>query len=301
MSVAELLFEVMAPVVLIVALGAVAGPRLGFDAGTLSRLAYWVLGPAFMFSIFAHTDLDGATAGRLGVTALAGILAASLVAYVTSSGLRHRPKQRSATLMSSAYGNVGNAGLAISAFALGEDILDRASVLMLVGMMTGTVLGIWLATADQHGGVMAIRRAFVSPLVVAAGVALAVNAANVQVPAAIDRSTGLVGGALIPVMLLTLGLSLATAKNISVSSSAAVVMVAKLLVAPAAAYGVATLLGLTDDTRAVATIQASMPPAVFCVLLAMEFDLEPDQTTNDVVVATLASLVSLPIVLAFVT
>ncbi len=291
----------MAPVVAIVAVGALAGPRLGLDSGTLSKLAYWVLGPAFMFSIFSKTELDSATAGRLGLAAAAGIVASFAVAYVAATATGHVGKPRSSVLMTSAYGNVGNAGLAISAFALGEEILDRASVLMLVGMISGTVLGIWLATAGEHGGFVAVRRAVVSPLVIAAGVALVVNWADLAVPAALDRPTNLVGQALIPVMLLTLGLQLASANSVRVTGSATVVMVAKLLVAPAVAYVVASALGLDGDSRAVATIQAAMPPAVFCVLLAMEFDLEPNQTTNDVVVATIASLVSLPIVLALVT
>jgi len=291
----------MAPVVAVVGVGALAGPRLGLDSGTLSRLAYWLLGPAFMFSIFSKTELDGPTAGRLGLAAGAAIVASFVVAYLAGTATGRVGRPRSSMLMTSAYGNVGNAGLAISIFALGEDILDQAGVLMLVGMMSGTVLGIWLATADKHGALPAVRRAVVSPLVIAAGVALAVNWIDLAVAPALDRSADLVGQALIPVMLLTLGLQLTSIRVVRITTSATVVIVAKLVVAPAVAYMAATALGLDGDSRAVVTIQASMPPAVFCLLLAMEFDLEPDQTTNDVVVATLASLVSLPVVLAFVT
>ena len=45
MSVANVLFDILAPVALIVALGAVTGPRLGIDVATLSRLAYWGVRP----------------------------------------------------------------------------------------------------------------------------------------------------------------------------------------------------------------------------------------------------------------
>ncbi|MFT4989095.1 MAG: putative permease [Acidimicrobiales bacterium] len=47
-------------------------------------------------------------------------------------------------------------------------------------------------------------------------------------------------------------------------------------------------------------LQAAMPPAVFCMVLALEHDLEADRTTNDVVVVTIASLLTLPLALTLV-
>ena len=51
MSLANVLLDVLGPVAVLVALGAVLGPRLQIDLGSLSRLAYWVFGPAFVFGL----------------------------------------------------------------------------------------------------------------------------------------------------------------------------------------------------------------------------------------------------------
>ena len=44
-----------------------------------------------------------------------------------------------------------------------------------------------------------------------------------------------------------------------------------------------------------------MPPAVFVALLAMEHEFEVERITSAVVVTTMVSVVTLPIVLALVT
>ena len=63
MSVAEVLIDVMAPVALLVVLGAATGRRLGIEVSTLSRFSFAVLGPAFVFSILADAVLDGTVQG----------------------------------------------------------------------------------------------------------------------------------------------------------------------------------------------------------------------------------------------
>ena len=48
-------------------------------------------------------------------------------------------------------------------------------------------------------------------------------------------------------------------------------------------------------------IQSSMPPAVFCAVVALEFDMEPDRTTRTVLGTTLLALLTIPIALIAVT
>ncbi|MEE9413956.1 MAG: hypothetical protein V3V01_01655, partial [Acidimicrobiales bacterium] len=205
MSVMQLLVDVLGPVVLLVAIGALTGPRLAIDAATLSKLAYWVFGPAFVFELFVASELAGGTVARLALAGLAGMLVAGLVAFALGSLANLQQRIRAAGVMTSAYGNVGNAGLAISAFALGDDALAAAAVLMLVINVTGVMVGIGLATAQTSGVSSAVRRALTAPMTLATIPAILLNASNTDVPLVIDRTVGLLGGALIPVLLYTLG------------------------------------------------------------------------------------------------
>ncbi len=300
MDTVQLLIDVLGPVVLIVATGAVAGPRLRLDVTTLSKLAYWVLGPAFVFDVFATTTLSADTAIRLVAAGAASVGASAIVASALVRPIGLGGSAGSAAIMCSGYGNVGNAGLAICAFALGDDALDQAGVLMVTVMFLGTLLSVWLGTRQTESALSAARRAVLSPMVIAAIVGLGLNLIDIELPLAAERAIATGARGLIPVMLITLGLQLAATQSLRWLRSTSVVTVAKLVVAPLAGAGVAVALGLSGDDLGVVILQAAMPPAVFCMVLALEHDLESQRTTNDVVATTLAALISLPIALALV-
>jgi len=301
MDTLQLLLDVLGPVVLIVGIGGVVGPRLGLDIPTLSKLAYWILGPAFVFNIFATTTLEAATAIRLVAAGTASVLGAAVLATVLAPSFRLRDAAASATIMSSAYGNVGNAGLAIAVFALGDDILDRAGVLMVTIMFLGTLLSVWLGTRQTASALAAARRALLSPMILAGIIGFVVNLVGLDLPLVVNRAVSTIAGALIPVMLLTLGSQLAVVGSLRWMRSTSLVAIAKLIAAPLIGWAVAAALGLEGDDRAVVILQCAMPPAVFCMVLALEHDLEGERTTNDVVATTLAALVTLPIALLIVT
>jgi len=300
MDTAELLINVLGPVVIIVAAGAVIGPRLGLEGPTLSKLSYWILGPAFVFNIFSTTTLGAETAAKLVFAGVASVVAAAAVAGALAPLLGLRGAAASATVMTSAYGNVGNAGLAICAFALGEDALDQAGVLMVTIMFCGTLLAVWLGTRQKQSSLAAARDALVSPMIVAAIIGFVMNVADVSAPTLVDRAIATTAQGLIPTMLVTLGIQLVATGRPRWLNSTGVVGVAKLAVAPLVGWLVAHALGLDGDDRGVVILQSAMPPAVFCMVLALEHDLEADRTTNDVVSTTIAALITLPIALTLV-
>ncbi len=298
MSTISLFLDVLGPVVILVAVGAIAGTRLSISASSLSTLAFWVLGPAFVFNLFSTSGLELGTVAKLAAAGVAGMAAAIAVAAVGNRAIGSSPSVAAASTITSAYGNVGNAGLAITVFALGDDALAAAGVLMLVINVLGITLGVGLASRQEAGVVEAIRRAVTAPMTLAAILAIALNVFDWGVPLVAERSVGLLAGALIPVMLFTLGLQLAATGIGKPSADLGITIGAKLIVAPAAATAVAFALGLTGDFLGAVAIQSAMPPAVFCMVLAMETNLEPERVTSAVVTTTLVSLVTLPVVLA---
>lgn len=293
--------DVLGPVVVLVIVGAVAGPRLGLSTDTLAPLAYWMLGPAFVFDLLAGADVGSGLVVRLVVAGLAGMVAAGGVAVVAGRAAGLGRSLRSATTLTAVYGNVGNAGLAITAFALGDHALPAATVLMITINITGIMLGIGLASARSSSVTRAVFAAVRAPMTLAAAAAVAVNVVDADIPLVVDRSVGLLAGALIPVMLVTLGLQLATSRRVRPGASLAISSTAKLIAAPVAAALVGSAVGLDGDDLGAVLIQSAMPPAVFCVLIALQHDLEPEEVTSTVVTTTLLALITLPVVLAVAT
>ena len=297
MSVANVILDVLAPVAILVVLGAALGPRLHIDVGGLSRLAYNVFGPAFIFAVLAGADLERGVVARLVLAGLAGMASAVALAVLWSRITGAGYELTAATAITSSYGNVGNAGLAIVAFSLGDQALPVAGVLMLTINLTGLVLSVVLAEARSRSPLPALGKALATPMAIAGAISLLVNLSGVDLPVVVDRSIGLLADALIPVMLLTLGMQLAKSGRPTWSNDLGVVLVAKLALAPLVAGLAASALSLGGDFLDAVVIQSAMPPAVFAAVIAIESDLAPDRVTAAVVLTTLLSALTLPVVL----
>ena len=297
MSVANVIFDVLAPVAILVGLGAALGPRLNVGIGGLSRLAYNVFGPAFIFAVLAGADLERGVVVRLVLAGLAGMAAAVALAVLWSRIPGAGYELTAAAAITSSYGNVGNAGLAIVAFFLGEQALPIAGVLMLTINLTGLVLSVGLAEARSRSPLPALGRALATPMAIAGAISLLVNLSGVDLPVVVDRSIGLLADALIPVMLLTLGMQLIKSGRPSWSNDLGVVLIAKLALAPLVAGLAASALSLGGDFLDAVVIQSAMPPAVFAAVIAIESDLAPERVTAAVVLTTLVSALTLPVVL----
>lgn len=293
----QVLVDVLAPVFAIVGIGYLLAQTVDITPKALATLSYWVLGPAFIFDVLATAELEAAVVGKVVV---ASVLVMVVVGGVTAVGMRMGGigfSALAATVMTAVYGNVGNFGLAISAFALGEPVLPIAGIVMVTVNTLGILIGVGLATA-RHGSLSrAIVTALASPLALAVIPALAVNISNIQLPLWADRPMSLLAAALIPVMLLTLGVQLAGMPRALPKPLVAVPIGMKLVAAPLVAVAAVALVSLEAPASQVVILQAAMPAAVFTSLIALEHHLEADYVTSVVLAGTLVSAVTLPVVI----
>jgi hypothetical protein len=74
----------------------------------------------------------------------------------------------------------------------------------------------------------------------------------------------------------------------------------RLLIAPVAAWVVATALGLDATTRGTLVVLSAMPTAVIVTILATEFNANPAFVTRTVVTSTIASMLTLTLLISLV-
>ena len=298
---ASIFLDILAPVFLIVAIGAFAGRRLALEPSTLSKLAYWILGPVFIFDVLSKAETAPDVVVKMVAAGLGAMAVTGVVAWTVGSLARRPYGARAATVMTSVYGNVGNFGLAIVVFTFGTDALPLAGIMLIVINIGGLIVGVTAASRQRTSLLPAVRTALLAPMTLSVPPAIIVNAANVDLPLWVDRPVGLIAGALIPVMLLTLGIQLAGMTAPKLGFDLVVPIGAKLTVAPLAAAVAGAVLGLEGTEAGVVVLQSAMPAAVFTALVAMEHDLEPELVTTTVLVGTLASVFTLPVVIALLT
>ncbi len=118
----SIFINILAPIFSLVAIGYLAGPRLGLEARTLSRLAYFILTPPFIFNIFSTAQMNANAALQMGLYILSVTIVGVAVAWGTAKVLERPALMVAAYVLIAAFGNVGNFGLPIIQFKLGDSL-----------------------------------------------------------------------------------------------------------------------------------------------------------------------------------
>lgn len=295
----QVFVEVLVPVYAIVVVGYAIARLVGIEPPALASLSYWILGPAFIFDVLAYADLAPDVVVGVVTASLIGMALVALVAVLAMRVIGADFSRVAATVLTSIHGNVGNFGLAICAFAFGVTALPIAGIVMVTVNTVGIVTGVGLATIRRGSLGRAVVTGFLSPLALAVIPALVVNLSNAQMPVWIDRPISLLAAALIPVMLLTLGIQIAGMPRALPARLVTVPIGVKLVLSPLAAFLAVTILGLGGTAAQVVVLQAAMPAAVFTSLIALKHDLDADYVTSVVLTGTLVSVITLPVVITF--
>lgn len=283
------ILEITAPVFLLGFAGYVWGRmKLEFDLSFITRLALNFSTPCLIFAVLVKVEIDKDAVRDVLLAALAAYALLGLLAWggLKASGLAIRTFFAPAV-----FANTGNVGLPVAFFAYGEKGLAFAIVIFAVMIILAFTIGIYVTAGT---GVQNVLR---QPLVYASvlGGVFAFN--DWGLPAWALNSLELAGQIAIPLMLLTLGVSIAnlTVRDIG---QAAAVSLAKLGAASVVAVAVTWSFGLTDAAKGVVILQLIMPAAVTNYLLAERYQTQPGRVAGLVVVSTLMSVAAIPVCLA---
>lgn len=298
--------NVLAPVFLLVLLGYIVGPRLGLEARTITRLAYFILTPAFIFDVLSTAAIPPNLAVRMALYIVIVHLVASAAGYVLARLLGRTPEMAAAYVLIIVFGNVGNFGLPIIQFAYGDDPDNRARVAAAIYFLAIVIVSfaVGVAAANWHRGgrLQAIGAVLKTPAVLVMPPALLMNwlgtSMGFSLPLVVSRPIALLSAALIPLMLVGLGVQLASVGIPRLDVDMALSSAVKLIGCAALAFALAAPFGLTGVERAVGILQSSMPTAVLASIIAVEHDLLPNFVIATVLFSTLASVVTLTAVLA---
>ncbi|MCA9944315.1 MAG: AEC family transporter [Anaerolineales bacterium] len=297
---AEIFFNVITPVFALVIIGYVAGPRLGLNARTLSRFAYFILIPCFVFNIIATAEFDLAVAGKMVLFIWVVELACAGLGFAVAKILRRSAQMTAAYVLIATFGNVGNFGLPLIEFRLGPEALLPATIYFLAIVVIAFVIGVGVASFAKGGSLAAMTAVLKTPALMAMVPAVLVNVANITPPLLVSRTTGLLAGAMVPTMLVALGVQLSEVKQIRLSRDVWFASGVRLLGGAALSLLIVIPFGLSGVERGAGVFQAAMPTAVLASIIALEHDLLPDFVTTAVLFSTIASVVTLTLLLAFV-
>ncbi len=283
------IFAIVAPLLFCAGIGFAWG-RLGkpFDANMTAGLAIQLGVPCLIFSTLTRLDVSVTAFAEMAGAYTLALAALLLVALALTRLLRLDSRAYVPVLT---FRNTGNMGLPICMFAFGETGLALAICTFVIASLTGLTLGRAIYAGTGAGDAL-----FRDPIVYAIAVSLLFMIAEIAPPAWLANTAELIGGMTIPLMIISLGVAIS---QLRVRGYARTLALSAVGLASGFAVGlaVAELFGMTGAARGVLVLQCALPVAIHNYLFAERYNRLPEEVTGMVMMSTLLSFGSLPLVL----
>lgn len=262
-----------------------------FEREFVARVIMNVSGPCLIVDSLAHLtlpmDLFLAMLGSSIAMFIATAAAALAIVWLLRLPVR-------SFLPALAVGNNGNLGLPLCLFAFGPEGLGLA-----VAVFVTNSVGQFTMTPLLQSRTSPWRTLATTPVIYGALIGAAMLVSGATFPAWIDTTIGLLGDLMIPLMLLALGNTLGGLRAQRLPFAVAM-GTARLVLGFAVALGIAELFDLEGIARGVLILQGAMPAAIFNYLFAARYDRHPDDVAGIVLMSTLVSALTLPLLVGYV-
>lgn len=285
------LFAVMAPIFIVAGVG-YFWMRFGqaYPTDFITRLILNIGAPCLVLSTLSNSEVDPRAFGQMAAACVAVTFCMGLISLLLSRLLRYDWKVLVPAYL---FPNSGNMGLPISLYAFGEEGLALAVAFFLVLSVSHFTLGMVLSGAEHS-----FRKLLLNPIIVSLGLAMPILLLDLELPRWLGNTVQLLGGMTIPLMLITLGVSLASIRTRQLGQGM-LLGALRILCGAGVAWGVGLALGLSSLAQGVLVMQSAMPVAVFNYLFAVRAGRSPEQVASLVLCSTFLASGFLPLLLVW--
>jgi hypothetical protein len=285
----RLFLDHLLPVFLAAGTGYLMAARLGVSPRPLARVAFYLFSPCLVFRIMAENHVSGEALARMSGFGAAVLLVQAGLAFAAARVLRLSRERTSALVLVAFLPNAGNYGLSVNLFAFGPEGLSQAGLFFVVSAVVSYTAGVFVASLGRTSPGRALAGLFRVPTIWAVLLGFVLMELDATLPFPLTRTVNVLADACIPVFLVVLGMQLVGAEIRDRAGH--LVLALGLRMGGGLLLGLlaAPLFGLTGAARQAGLLQAAMPSAVICTILASEYDVEPRFVTSAVFLSTLVS------------
>ncbi|MFI5505388.1 predicted permease [Corynebacterium kutscheri] len=262
----------------------------------LNKVAFYLATPALIFTVLAKAKPETLTSPIIGISTISALLTASIFV------LFMRSDRASTTIgaASASYVNSNNIGLPVGIYMLGNAAYVAPLLLVQMVFFTPIILALIAPRKNWHS----IIRAVSSPIVIGSVLGMCVSLLRIEIPGLVMDPLELIGGASIPMILLSFGASLRGAKPLSNNIYRRPMLFAttlKVVIMPMVAYCIGRLCGLPADQLYAVTILAALPTAQNIYNYAATYQRGEAVARNTVLLSTFCSLPAMLIIAALLS
>lgn len=268
------------------------------DIDPLNKIVMYILMPCMIFSALYSADMSLLpTLGILPFVILTASIGSGVISYIVLKRLHYDDKEIWSVLVTVMIANTAFMGYPVNLGVYGHPGFLRAIFCDLATTCMFLLLSFVLVL--KFGGTVkrAFREILLFPPLWAVVLGISFNLLNIPIGPVLDKTVNYLADGAIPLIMISLGLSielggLARSKAMVIFTS-----IVKLGVFPLIALIVVSLLGLTGLQHDVGIIEAAMPSGMLSLLLAITYKLDYELTSDCILINTVISLITLPIIM----
>ena len=268
------------------------------DINPLNKIVMNILLPCMIFSALYSSDLS--LIPKLGILPFVILISSfvtGLVSFLILKKLGYDDKKLWTVLVTVMIANTAFMGYPVNLGIFGHEGFLRAIFCDIATMCIFLILSFVLVI--KFGGTVkkAIRKIALFPPLWAIVFGLGLNILNVPIGPVLNNTVNYLGNGAIPLIMISLGLSIDLAGLSRSKSMVAFTSIMKLLFFPAIAFIVVLFLGLSDLQYTVAIVEAAMPSGMLSLILAITYNLDYQLTSDCILINTVISLITLPVII----
>lgn len=303
-------FTLASPLFLLVLAGyglARSGSWPASAAEALSRFAYMIAIPAMLFRMMSGFAAMPPLDPRLLLAFFGGCLIVfGIGRIVAASQFRLDGVAQSVFALGGVFSNNVLLGLPIARTTLGDESLALVSlVIVFNALILWTLVTVSVEWA-RHGAFSirgfgkTLRGVLTNPIVASIIGGTAWGFTGIALPAFIDAPLEMLGQTAIPLSLIALGMSLAAYRIRSGIAQSLTISAIKLVIQPLVVWLLARALGLPALETQVVTMLASLAMGINVYMMAQQFSTLQGPVAAGLVLTTLLSSFSVPLVLTLI-
>jgi hypothetical protein len=305
------IFLLISPVFILIILGSllrrIGVPDLSFWHIS-DKLIYWVLIPALLFHHVSQITLSSTMLANYAVVILSGLFVVTTLSFIAGKLFGYTPQIWTSVMQGAARHNAFIA-LAIAGSLFGNKGLALGAIFMviLIPVINIVIVSAMTSTLNQEVGNNSRPSIFdvlfeliKNPFILAIATGLVISFVDAERIIIIHETTGLLGSAALPIMLLSIGANIKIREISSAITPIIIANVLKLLVFPIVVFFVAKSMNLSLFETTIAVIFAAVPTAASSYSLAKQFGAETQLMTSIITIQVTLSFITIPIILAFI-
>ncbi|QIQ22243.1 AEC family transporter [Zophobihabitans entericus] len=293
-------FLILFPIFCIFIVGFIGQKTLRFDISALSKMALYVLSPFLSFKTFYSHELTISYLYYVFYVLLLCVILASIVtlwAYL----MKYNLKERCALVLASCFMNNGNYGTPVILVFFGAIGFDVAVILMVLQQFIMSTIGVYFAAKGSEYSISqkeVFKRVFRMPIAYGALLGIMFQLLHIPLSDQIMLAVSMIGDSSIPVIMLILGMQLATLhiRQVEIAKVSFALLI-RMVVSPLVALVLVYFMPIDYMSKQVLIVLAAMPSAANTTLLSVQFNTKPEMVSSATFLSTLISLITLPIVL----